>query len=151
MLASLICFGQNKILMVKQKGKYYFEVKGKDANRLDQKRPLRSIVNILNDYPEASEYAQKAKSNYDAGIALAVIGGGLLGWELGKVMGGGDLNAGVFGSGLAITLATIPLASGFKKNINAAIDIYNNRSNELTGSSLNIGIQQSGIGLSFSF
>ncbi|MEQ9468502.1 MAG: hypothetical protein RLN88_13905 [Ekhidna sp.] len=137
--------------MVKQKGKYYFQVQGKDANRLDTKKSLRSIVDILDDYPEASTYAQKAKSNYDGGMALAVIGGGMMGWELGKVMGGGEINGVVFGVGTAIVLATIPLATGFKKNINAAIDIYNKKSNESTASSLNFGIQQSGVGLSFNF
>lgn len=144
-------FGQNKIQMVKQKSKYYFEVQGKDANRLDSKKSLRSIIDILNDYPEASTYAQKAKSNYDVGVTLGVIGGGMMGWELGKVIGGGEISGLVFGAGAVIALLTIPLANGFKKNINSAIDIYNNKSNESITSSLNFGLQQSGVGLSFNF
>ncbi|WP_421764422.1 hypothetical protein [Ekhidna sp.] len=137
--------------MVKQKGKYYFEVQGKDAVRLDEKKSLTSIIDILDDYPEASEYAQKAKSNYDVGITLGFIGGGLVGWELGKVIGGGEINGVVLGSGLAIALVTIPLTSGFKNNINAAIGIYNKKSNEPVETTLNLGLQQHGIGMSFYF
>ncbi|MEP0985491.1 hypothetical protein [Ekhidna sp.] len=150
-LLSTMGFAQNKILMVKQKGKYYFEVQGKDAVRLDEKKSLTSIIDILASYPEASEYAQKARSNYDIGITLGFIGGGLVGWELGKVIGGREINGVVFGSGLAIALVTIPLTSGFKNNINAAIGIYNKKSNEPVETTLNLGLQQHGIGMSFYF
>jgi hypothetical protein len=151
LLLTFAGFSQDKILMMKQKGKYYFEVQGKDANRLDSKKPLRSVVDILDDYPEAGELAQKAKRNYDWGLALSILGGGLVGWELGEVLWGAELNPVIFVVGTTSLLATISLAKEFKTNMNSAIKIYNNGGKEVSMNYLHIGIQDNGIGFSYNF
>ena len=134
-----------------KKGNYYFQVTGKDADRLDTKKPVPSLVNILSDNPESARYAKKAQSNWDLASACAIFGGGLIGWELGVLIGGDDLNVGVMCTGLALALAGIPFASGFRSNMEKAIDIYNNQSVDTNDVSINLGLQNHGVGFAINF
>jgi hypothetical protein len=114
----------------------------------------KDVLRIMESVPEAQAAFKKAKSNYDAASVLGFMGGALIGWPLGTALGGGDPQWGLAAGGVAFILAALPLNSGFKKNANIAIDLYN-KEGATTAQHLQpklyFGIQATGVGMSLKF
>ncbi|MFT5971227.1 MAG: hypothetical protein ACI8ZO_001748 [Flavobacteriales bacterium] len=99
-------------------GNQRFEQNGKRLN------PMMLLKIIEND-PIAHTEMKKARKAYVAASVIGGIGGFLFGGQLGTVAGGGEANWGVFGTGVAIALVSIPISVGSTKKMRASINHYN--------------------------
>ena len=74
---------------------------------------------------EALKLMKKAKSNYNFGLILGGLGGGLIGYPIGTSLGGGDPNWTLAGVGAALVIISIPINTSINKNTQQAIELYN--------------------------
>ena len=85
----------------------------------------RDLLRITKAVPPAYQEMRKAKSNYDAGSVFAYAGGFLVGFHLGQVLGGDDVEWGVLGVGTGVALLSIPFFSTYAKRTEKAVELYN--------------------------
>ncbi len=74
---------------------------------------------------EALRLMKKARSNNALGNVLGAIGGGLIGWPLGRAIAGGDINWTVLGSGVVVAGTSIVFTSRYAVNAKEAVRVYN--------------------------
>jgi hypothetical protein len=91
----------------------------------DRKITLGEAKSIILPGTEAYTYLQKGRSQTTIATVLSVIGGALVGYEVGKMIGGGELNGGVIGAGAAFIAVSIPFEIGSRKNLKKAAYSYN--------------------------
>ena len=122
----------------------------------EQKLSHKEVKEILKANPKALEM-------YNAGYSKGNTGGFIMGFGLGLMLG--DLALGFTSDttyptvgtyiGAGLTLASIPIISGYKKKMQAGVNIYNeglNKANAQNPSiSLNIISNKQGVGLGISF
>jgi hypothetical protein len=86
----------------------------------------RDLVVITSSNSEAYEEMKLAKVNYDFGIVLSTIGGGLIGWTLGSSLSNKKETSWALayvGGGLIVV--SIPLSIAYSKHARSAVKIYN--------------------------
>ena len=85
----------------------------------------KQLLEITKTNPIAFEYMQKAKKNYTPSQILGSIGGFGIGYPLGRLVGGGEMDWTIFGIGAGFIAASIPFSSAYVKNAKNAVSIYN--------------------------
>ena len=85
----------------------------------------KQLLEITKTNPEAFKYMQKAHKNYAPASILGAIGGFGIGYPLGGLIGGRDMNWTVFGIGAGFIASSIPFSSAYVKNAKTAVSIYN--------------------------
>lgn len=127
LIALLINYGylsaqttSDTLRMVKQGGIKFYQ-----GSR--QLRPAE-VLQLMESNPAARAAFKKAKSNYDAAVALGYIGGFMIGWPVGTAIGGGDPNWGLAAGGVGVVLLSIPFNSAFKNHARSAVNLYNKNS-----------------------
>ena len=85
----------------------------------------KQLLKITEQNQEAYMIMKKAKSNYDIGSVIGSVGGFLIGWPLGTLIGGGDPNWAMAGVGVGLAVVSIPFYSAYNKHAKTAVRIYN--------------------------
>lgn len=113
----------------------------------------RNMLELMKDNPAALEEMKKAKANSDAASVFAFLGGGLIGWTLGGLIGPEPPTWGLAAAGAGLILVALPFSSSYVKRASNATEIYNN-SLKQTGHhpvKVNLGISDHGFGLTMKF
>lgn len=81
------------------------------------------------------------------------LGGGLIGWTLGGLIGPGEPTWGLGAAGLGFVLVGIPFSSTYVKRASKATEIYNSslRQTGYHPVKLNLGLADHGVGLTMKF
>jgi hypothetical protein len=108
----------------------------------------------LQTNPEAYKKYKSAGTPLVFANILSGVGGGLIGWQLGTSLGGGEANWGMAGIGGGLILLAIPVASIGVKNQKTAINIYNKGVTPVSlyqRDAIKVGFASSGIGIRITF
>lgn len=113
----------------------------------------RMLLDITQSNPEAHNEMKLAKNNFDAGYALGLAGGALVGWPVGTALAGGDPNWTIAAVGAGLIVVSIPFSSAYVKRAKKAASIFNSQLKKLgfNRMDLKIGCTHHGIGLSLNF
>ena len=120
-------FGQTKvdtITIKKGLGTTYF-YKGK-------KLTYNKLVQVLSTNKNTDKEATKMDVNNTISMFVGGIGGFMVGYSLGQSMGGGEMNTGMMGIGLALVAIDIPLEIGKSRHMKKAVSIYNEEQQKLS-------------------
>ena len=101
----------------------------------------------------------EALTTYNNGMALGTvgtifggIGGGLIGWDLGTRLGGGQGNGKLLAVGAVSTGVGLVFALISEANLKKSVTLYNSKlSNNTISYQVNFGFTQTGVGLSMRF
>jgi len=118
-----------------------------------QPMTTNQLMSIMQDSPKAIKEMSIAKSNSGIANVLGYVGGFMVGWPLGTMLGGGKPNWTVAGIGAGVLLMAIPLASSANKHTKKAVRLYN-QSLQNVGqrkTEWHLGINPNGIGLVLRF
>jgi hypothetical protein len=91
----------------------------------NQRITMRQVTEVMGTNPQALTYLKKAKTNNTISIIFGVIGGALVGYELGRAAGGGDINGAVIAAGAGCIVFSIPFSIAGGKNTKKAVNTYN--------------------------
>lgn len=94
---------------------------------------MKQVFNKVSNNPAARKLVKPAKTKINIGNALAGVGGFCIGYTLGTAAGGGEPNWILAVSGIALGIASYPIASSGYKQANQAVRIYNNGLDKATG------------------
>ena len=103
---------------------------------------------------EAYRLMQSARSNNTIAGIFSFIGGGLIGWQFGTALGGGEPNWSMAGVGAGFVAVGIPFNTAFNKKSQQAVQLYN--AGLTNGSSyrqpeIKLGFAGTGLGLQLRF
>ena len=90
-----------------------------------EKISMRRVTELLKVNPGSHSFLKKSTANNVPALILSVAGGFLVGYELGSLAGGRDIDWGVMGGGLGAIGISIPFYIGAKHNAKKAVDLYN--------------------------
>ncbi|MFK8270825.1 hypothetical protein [Capnocytophaga stomatis] len=86
---------------------------------------MKDVIALMENNQEALALMKQAKKNYNINMPIALAGGGLIGWNLGKLMVGGKPNWVSSGIGVVLTGISIKILSNTNKKSKQAVEIYN--------------------------
>lgn len=89
----------------------------------------KQVLSILKDDQNTLAYEEfkKARNNSTAAGILGFAGGVLIGFPIGTAIAGGEPEWGMAAGGAALIIASIPLASAYKRHAENAVNQYNSR------------------------
>ncbi|NDP21228.1 MAG: DUF4156 domain-containing protein [Paludibacter sp.] len=109
---------------------------------------------IVQKNAKSLEYLNKAKSTSGLLNVMGFVGGALIGYPLGTLLGGGNPNWTLAAVGCGVLVVAIPIASTANNNVKKSIDTFNRLTpiaqNDLYYD-IRFGIIQSGLGFSIKF
>ena len=114
---------------------------------------LNSMSEIMQDNQEAKLYLGKAKGSAGFANILAYVGGFMIGYPIGTMLGGGEPNWAMAGIGCGIVVVAIPIYSSANKNMLRAVETYN-QGIQVTRNGIKdkkLGINQNGLALVIRF
>jgi hypothetical protein len=86
------------------------------------------------------------------GVVFGGIGGGLIGWDLGTRLGGGEGNGTLIAAGAGVIGIGLSLALIGDSNVKKSVTMYNSRlSSNSVPYQMNFGFTQTGVGLTMRF
>jgi len=86
----------------------------------------KELINTLSISPETQAALKKHKSGRGGANVLGAIGGFMIGWPIGTSLGGGDPEWALLGAGVGLVAVAIPIESKANRNLEEAVNIYNN-------------------------
>lgn len=86
---------------------------------------LNDLAIVVRENPTAFSLVKSAQSNRSWASILGGAGGALIGYPIGKSLGGGDPNWILAAVGAGLILIAIPVSSGANKKAKEAVEIYN--------------------------
>ena len=110
------------------------------------------VREVMSGNSEALKTYNSGQALGTAGVIFAGIGGGLLGWDLGTRLGGGEGNGtllaiGAVGTGVGLCFALIADAK-----VKKSVTLYNSKlSSNSVSYQINFGFTQTGVGFSMRF
>jgi len=106
---------------------------------------------LLRENKEAYALTRQARSAKGWSTFFGIIGGGLIGWPIGTLIGGGDPNWALAAAGAGLVIISIPIASGANKKMEKAIDVFNQSqsSSQLLKRNFNLSFTASSGGVGF--
>lgn len=147
-LASMTFCNAQKIEMEKVFGGYKFTQYGKKMTMSDLARTMESNQ-------QAYAFIKKAQTNNTFATIFGFAGGGLVGYQIGTALGGGEPNWAIAGVGAGLIVAGIPFTSGANKNARKALETYNeglvNRDGTTFIHSVNFAFTGNGFSLALQF
>jgi hypothetical protein len=113
----------------------------------------KNMLELMKDNPAALEEMKKAKANSDAASVFAFLGGGLIGWTLGGLIGPEPPTWGLAAAGAGLILVALPFSSSYVKRASKATEIYNNGISQPNAHAIkvNLGLSDHGFGLTMKF
>jgi len=111
------------------------------------------LLTIMKPNSEAYTIMKKAKGSRDIGTIIGSVGGFMVGWSIGGLIGKGEIDTKLLIAGGALVIASIPFGSSYNSNATKAVNIYNDGlSNPMNGGAFfEIHTSENGIGLKVSF
>lgn len=93
--------------------------------RNDRRLDIPEVRNYLQTNHAAAKYFKKSRSLNTLGTIFGIIGGFAVGWELGNLISGREIDWTVMAPGLVLTGFTIAFDIGSKKAAKRAVYLYN--------------------------
>ncbi len=147
-IASITISNAQKISIEKTFGGLKFTQNGKNLT-------MNELVSVMKSNPDSYKLIKSAKSNNLLAQVIGGVGGGLIGYPIGTVVGGGKPNWTLAGIGAGLVGISITIYSNVKKKAKKAVEIYNSNLNSTTSTNFNpnfkILANSNGIGLSMNF
>ena len=116
---------------------------------------MNQVYKSMKSNNQAYKLMKKAKSNNTISGIIGFVGGGMMGWPIGRSFAGEKFNWTLFGIGAGIAAISIPISGKSIKDTKKAIDIYNSSLNKTTQINHNLQLKiianRNGIGLSVNF
>jgi hypothetical protein len=91
----------------------------------DRRFDIPEVRNYLQTNPAATKYFKKSRSLNNLGTVFRIIGGFAVGWELGNLISGREIDWTIMAPGLVLTGFTIAFDIGSKKAAEQAVYLYN--------------------------
>jgi hypothetical protein len=108
---------QDTITIKKGFGTYYIQ----NGKMLKPKQ----LLELTKSNPVAHEVMLKAKKNQTPAVIFGGIGGFCIGYSLGSLVSGSDVNWPLLGAGIGLSAISIPFSSAYTKHTTAAVKAYN--------------------------
>jgi hypothetical protein len=93
----------------------------------DRKLAPAEVREYMKVNPEAYKMFNKSRTFNAMSLVFGVVGGFMVGYELGGALAGRDVNWGIMGPGLALTGVSIGFDIGSKSSGKKAVRIFNER------------------------
>lgn len=111
---------------------------------------LKEIQNLVADNDQALKLIKSARANYNTAIGLSYVGGFLIGWELGNMITGSQVNNAVLLSGLGLLIISTPFQVKYNSRSKRAVELYNeNLTNDPELNKMEMSFYSTGAGLGF--
>ena len=91
----------------------------------DKRLTMGELTNIMRPNPEAFKYLKKAKTNNTIAFISGIVGGFLIGYELGRLVGDNEINWSLMGAGAGAIVIGIPFDISGRRNARKAVYLYN--------------------------
>ncbi len=88
----------------------------------------KNLGNLIKNDPVANKKFQEYKTTRGLIDVLVYAGSFSIGWSLGQVISGKEVNPYLLGAGVGLCLISIPIYSSSTKSLHESIDIYNDNS-----------------------
>jgi hypothetical protein len=98
------------------------EIKYYQANN---KLTGKQVGNLLLSNPEATATWKKSRTNLTFAYIFGIIGGAMVGWELGNAISGKDVNGAVIGAGAGLVGVSIVFGINSDRKSKKAISLFN--------------------------
>lgn len=99
--------------------------RGTGIQQGDQIMSLSQASDIMKPGTEAFRYLSKARTQSTVAAIAGLVGGILVGFEVGKMMGGGETNGAVLAAGGGLIVMGIIFDVGSRKNVKRSVSAYN--------------------------
>ena len=110
------------------------------------------VREVMSGNSEALKTFNSGQALGTVGVIFGGIGGGLIGWDLGTRLGGGEGNGTLLAIGGVTTGIGLVFALIGDANVKKSVTLYNSRlSNNSVSYQINFGITQTGVGFSMRF
>ncbi len=86
---------------------------------------VNELAKTLKTNSIAYKQFQSGQNSYRASMIFGTVGGFLIGYPIGTMLGGGEPNWTLAGVGVGLAVISIPFTNNFKKNVHRAVDTYN--------------------------
>ena len=93
---------------------------------------MNQVYKIMKPNNRAYKLIKKAKSNNTISGIIGFVGGGMMGWPVGRSITGEKFNWTLFGIGAGIATISIPISIKSIKDVKKAVEIYNSSLNKTT-------------------
>lgn len=97
--------------------------------RNNRRLDIPEVRTYLETNPAAAKEFKKSRSQYTLSMIFGIVGGGLIGWELGRAIGegktGDGINWSVMAPGLVLTGFSIAFDIGSKKSAKRSVYLFN--------------------------
>jgi hypothetical protein len=91
----------------------------------NKKLSNRDMYTRMKTNPEAFSFYNKARTNNTLGFIIGFAGGFMIGYELGGLISGKDIQWGIMGAGMGLVGISIPFSSAAMRNFRKAVFSYN--------------------------
>jgi len=109
------------------------------------------VRDIMSGNNKALETYNGGKALTTVGNVFSFVGGGLIGWDLGSRLGGGEGNGALLAAGgISIGVGLIMFLAGENK-MKTSVQLYNSKASNTTSYQINFGFTQTGVGLCMRF
>ena len=112
---------------------------------------MRQFSTMTSGMDDVQTYISRANLNRGFATGFALTSGFLIGWSIGGVIAGQEMNWGIAGAGAGAFLVALPFIAGYNSNAKRAAEIYNSKIGAKNGSSLKLGMTNNGFGLKLVF
>lgn len=85
----------------------------------------KQVGNILLSNPDATANWKKSRTNLTFAYIFGIIGGAMVGWELGNAISGKDVNGAVIGAGAGLVGVSIVFGINSDRKSKKAISLFN--------------------------
>ena len=120
----------------------------------EQRLNMNQLVNSMKPNDLAYKLIKSAKSSYSMAMIFSYAGGFMVGWPLGKAIGGGKPSWAIAGIGIGLFIIAIPINQSFNKKAKQAVKTFNGglqTSSFWDKSELKLSMTGNGIGLTLNF
>lgn len=120
----------------------------------DKMLTINDLGSTLNKNETAFKEFKSAKTLIGFGSVFSYIGGFLIGWPIGTMIGGGEPVWELAGIGAGFVAVSIPFAIGANKKLDKAVSIYNNGSRTSSirnNTELRLSMTNNGLGFVYKF
>jgi|GEM_PF-4220529 len=112
---------------------------------------LKQFSNMSAGMDDVKMYINRANLNRGFATGFALTSGFLVGWSIGGVIAGQEMNWGIAGAGVGAFIVALPFIAGYNSNVKNAANLYNSKNVNKNSTSLKLGMTNSGFGLKLVF
>ena len=136
---------QEKIEIIEKPLGTVFKFNGKFLN-------IEDITEITSSNSVSRNEMKIAKRNYYTMNFFSMVGGVLIGWPIGTLVGGGEPKWELAGVGAGFVIIAIPFQMGYSKHTKKAVnEFYSDNQVPLKSNQLNFAIKPNGVSFIYNF